>query len=138
MGGPRMIELAARYGDGINVAWRFLPEQTKNIFDLLHDFAEKHGRKPESIGKSVGCWARILKSESEMEDKIKSGAKSRGISEDSYRRRVQSSLWGTPEMFAEILSKYKEQGVSRIILMFPYGEKKEQIAFFGERVLPLL
>ena len=133
-----MIELAARYGDGINVAWRFLPKQTENIFSQLHDFAEKHGRKPESIGKSVGCWARILKSESEMDEKIRSGAKSRGISEENYRKRVKSSLWGTPEMFADTISQYKDQGVSHIILMFPYGEKRAQIALFGEKVLPLL
>ena len=73
-----------------------------------------------------------------MEEKIKSGAKSREISEDKYRKRVESSLWGTPEIIAEMLSQYREQGVSHIILMFPYGEKKEQIALFGERVLPLL
>ena len=138
MGGPRMIELAARYGDGINVAWGFTPTQTQDIFNQLHDFAEKHGRKPESIGKSVGCWSRILKSDSEMEEKIKSGAKSRGVSEDAYRKRVKTSLWGTPEIVAERLSQYREQGVSHIILMFPYGEKREQIALFGEKVLPLL
>ena len=104
MGGPRMIELAARYGDGINIAWRFLPKQTEDIFRQLYDFAEKHDRKPESIGKSVGCWARILNSESEMDEKIRTGAKSRGISEATYRKRVQSSLWGTPEIFADMIA----------------------------------
>ena len=137
-GGSRMIELAARYGDGINVAWVFSSERTKEIFQQLSDFAEKHGKKPESIAKSVGVWARILKSESEMEEKIKSGAASRGISEDAYRKRVASSLWGTPEIVAERLVQYREQGVSEIILMFPYGEKREQIDMFGEHVHPLL
>ena len=137
-GGPKMIELTARFGDGINVAWGFSPERTRDIFQQLSDFAEKHGRKPESIAKSVGVWARILKSESEMEEKIKKGAAARGISEDAYRKRVDSSLWGTPEIVAERLSQYQEQGVSDIILMFPYGEKREQISLFGEHVLPLL
>ncbi len=136
--GPRMIELAARFGDGINVAWGFSPERTSDIFQQLTDFAEKHGRKPESIAKSVGVWARILKSESEMEEKIKSGAASRGISEDDYRKRVASSLWGTPEIVADRLSQYADQGISEIILMFPYGEKREQIDMFGEHVQPLL
>ena len=137
-GGPRMIELAARFGDGINVAWGFSPEKTTDIFQQLSDFAEKHGRKPDSIAKSVGVWARILKSESEMDEKIKTGAASRGISEDAYRKRVASSLWGTPEMVADRLSQYTDQGVTEIILMFPYGEKREQIAMFGEYVFPLL
>jgi alkanesulfonate monooxygenase SsuD/methylene tetrahydromethanopterin reductase-like flavin-dependent oxidoreductase (luciferase family) len=137
-GGPRMIELAARYGDGINVAWGFDPEKTEEIFSQLSEFAEKHERKPEKILKSVGCWTRILNSESELDENIKKGAATRGISEDDYRKRVASSLWGTPEMVADTLSKYKDQGVSDIILMFPYGEKKEQIEAFGEKVLPLL
>jgi alkanesulfonate monooxygenase SsuD/methylene tetrahydromethanopterin reductase-like flavin-dependent oxidoreductase (luciferase family) len=138
MGGPRMIELAAQYGDGINVAWGFDPEKTETIFNQLAEFAEKHDRDPEKILKSVGCWTRILESETEMKEKIKSGAVSRGISEDTYRKRVQSSLWGTPEIIADRLVKYKDQGVSDIILMFPYGEKREQIKMFGETVLPLL
>ena len=108
------------------------------IMLVFYHFAEKYDRKPESLGKSVGCWARILESESEMNEKIKSGAKTRGISVDTYRKRVQSSLWGTPEIFAETITQYKEQGVSHIIFMFPYGEKKEQIELFGEKVLPLL
>lgn len=138
MGGPRMIELAAKYGDGLNVAWGFSPEQTREIFQQLGAFAEKHNRKPEDIAKSVGLWTRILKSHSEMEEKIKKGAAARGVSEDDYRRRVASSLWGTPEIIADRLAKYQDQGVSDIIMMFPYGEKQEQMAMFRESVLPLL
>jgi alkanesulfonate monooxygenase SsuD/methylene tetrahydromethanopterin reductase-like flavin-dependent oxidoreductase (luciferase family) len=138
IGGPKMIELAARYGDGINVAWGFDPDKTQVIFDELSKFAETHGRKPDKILKSVGCWTRILESESEMDENIKKGAVSRGISEEAYRKRVASSLWGTPKMVADRLSKYKDQGVSDVILMFPYGEKREQIEIFGEKVLPLL
>jgi alkanesulfonate monooxygenase SsuD/methylene tetrahydromethanopterin reductase-like flavin-dependent oxidoreductase (luciferase family) len=138
MGGSRMIEIAARYGDGLNVAWGFSPEQTSAIFDQLSIFAEKHGRKPKSIAKSVGLWTRILESETEMEEKIKKGAAARGVTEEAYRRRVASSLWGTPEVVADKLAQYGNQGVSEIILMFPYGEKKDQIATFGERVRPLL
>lgn len=138
MGGPRMIELAAQHGDGINVAWGFNPEKTEAIFTQLTGFAEKHGRRPEDILKSVGCWTRILESQSEMDEKIQTGAASRGISKETYRKRVESSLWGTPEMVADNLAQYKDQGVSDVILMFPYGEKREQIELFGERVLPLL
>ncbi|MFW9835455.1 MAG: LLM class flavin-dependent oxidoreductase, partial [Candidatus Thorarchaeota archaeon] len=137
-GGPRMIELAARFGDGLNVSWGFSPESTTEIFKQLREFALKHGRKPENIAKSVGCWTRILKSETEMEERIKSGASSQGISKEIYRKRISSSLWGTPEIVAERLSQYKEQDVSNIILMFPHGEELEQIKTFGEYVQPLL
>ncbi|MHA2047252.1 MAG: LLM class flavin-dependent oxidoreductase [Candidatus Thorarchaeota archaeon] len=138
MGGPMMIELAARYGDGLNVAWGFDPKKTEAIFRQLTEFAEKHERRPEDILKSVGCWTRILESESEMDEKIKKGAASRGVSVEAYRKRVDSSLWGTPEIVADRLGQYKDQGVSDIILMFPYGEKREQIEVFGEKVLPLV
>jgi alkanesulfonate monooxygenase SsuD/methylene tetrahydromethanopterin reductase-like flavin-dependent oxidoreductase (luciferase family) len=138
MGGPKMIDLAARYGDGLNVAWGFSPEQTIAIFGQLADFAVKHDRKPESIAKSVGLWTRILESEAEMEEKIRKGAAARGVSEEAYRQRVASSLWGTSQTVADRIAQYRDQGVTEIILMFPYGEKREQIALFGEHILPLL
>lgn len=137
-GGSRMIELAARYGDGINVAWGFSPDRTEAIFHQLHEFAEMHGRNPKDISKSVGLWTRILKSKEEMETRIREGASARGISEDDYRKSVDSSLWGTPELIADKLVQYKNQGVSNITLMFPYQEEREQMALFGEAVFPLL
>ncbi|MFW9787927.1 MAG: LLM class flavin-dependent oxidoreductase [Candidatus Thorarchaeota archaeon] len=137
-GGPRMIEIAAQYGDGINVAWGFSPDQTNKIFNQLEEFAEKHGRKSGMIAKSVGLWTRVMKTEAEIEDRIKENAAKRGISKEAYRKRVASSLWGTPETVAERLVQYKEQGVSDIVLMFPYGEMREQINLFGESVVPLL
>jgi alkanesulfonate monooxygenase SsuD/methylene tetrahydromethanopterin reductase-like flavin-dependent oxidoreductase (luciferase family) len=136
--GPKMIELAARYGDGINVAWGFSPERTEAIFHELHEFAKMHGRNPKDISKSVGLWTRILKSKEEMETRIREGASARGISEDDYRKSVDSSLWGTPELIADKLVQYKNQGVSNITLMFPYQEEREQMALFGEAVFPLL
>ena len=137
-GGPKMIELAARYGDGINVAWGFSPERTEAIFHELFEFAEMHGRNPKDISKSVGLWTRIMKSKTEMENRISEGASSRGISKSDYRKRVDSSLWGTPEMIANKLAQYQNQGVSNITLMFPYEEEREQMALFGEAVYPLL
>ena len=137
-GGPKMVELAARYGDGINVAWDFSPERTEAIFHQLYEFAEMHGRNPKDISKSVGLWTRILKSESEMEDRIKQGASARGISEAEYRKRVDSSLWGTPELIADKLAQFQNQEVANITLMFPHEEERKQMALFGEEVYPLL
>ena len=137
-GGPRMIELAARYADGFNISWGFSPDQTNDIFQQLNDLAVKHHRKPEDIARSVGLWTRTIKSEAEMEEKIVRGAIERGISKDEYRTRISSSLWGTPESVSDRLKEYSEQGISNVILMFPYGEEREQITQFGEYVVPLL
>ncbi|NHI90259.1 MAG: LLM class flavin-dependent oxidoreductase [Candidatus Thorarchaeota archaeon] len=136
--GPKMIELAAQYGDGINVAWGFSPERTSKIFQRLEEFADKHERNPEDISKSVGLWTRILKSKDEMDERIKSGAVASGISEDDYRKRVSNSLWGTSEIIADRLGMYQDQGVTNIVLMFPYGEEREQLSLFGNNIEPLL
>ncbi|MFW9808539.1 MAG: LLM class flavin-dependent oxidoreductase [Candidatus Thorarchaeota archaeon] len=137
-GGSRMIEIAARFGDGINVAWDFNPERTEPIFSRLAEVAEKYDRKQTEILKSVGCWTRILRSESEMDERIKKGAASRGMVNEEYRKRVDSSLWGTPQMIVDKLAMYKDQDVSNIILMFPYGEELDQLTMFGDHILPLL
>lgn len=136
-GKKHMLKLAAKYGDGINLAWAFTPEQLDVIFKDLDRFRMEYGHKAK-LKKSVGFWTHVFDNESEMENAIIEGARKRNISPDQYRKQVSSSLWGTPEILVEKLNAYEKLGISHSIFMFPHGKENEQIEVFGKRVIPRL
>jgi len=132
-----MLRLAAKYGDGINLAWAFTTEQLEKIFRKLDYYRKDYGHS-ENIKKSVGFWTRIFEDDSDKETAIKEGAEKRNISIEQYRKRISSALWGTPENLVEKLTAYRNLGVSHSIFMFPYEEEVKQIELFGRSVIPRL
>ncbi len=133
--GPKMVDVAAHYGDGINVAWRFRPEECKRIFDELDDRAEKYGRKRGAIKRSVGLWTHVFASEAEYQRGLESEAARRGISVEQLRERVSTALWGTVDQVADRLREYEELNVEYAILMFPHGEELDQMRLLRENVV---
>ncbi|TFH07463.1 MAG: LLM class flavin-dependent oxidoreductase [Candidatus Thorarchaeota archaeon] len=136
-GKEHMLKLAAKYGDGINLAWAFTPEQLEKIFKQLDGY-RKDFERSEEIKKSVGFWTYVFEDESDMETAIVEGAKKRNIPLDKYRERIASSMWGTPDVIVEKLNAYKDLGVIHSIFMFPHEEEIKQIEIFGKKVIPKL
>ncbi|MBD3160176.1 MAG: LLM class flavin-dependent oxidoreductase [Candidatus Lokiarchaeota archaeon] len=134
-GGDRIVEVAARYGNGLNLAWSFTPDECQEIFGKMTSMAKTHERKDE-LSKSVGLWTRWFKSKQEMEKKIEEVAKERNMEVADYRERVSSALWGDTEIIIQRVREYQEIGVTHFIFMFPYSEEESQIQAFGEYVLP--
>lgn len=129
--GDKLLELTAKYADGINLAWAYTPDFCQKRFTVLDSMIEKTGRNPSEVKRSIGLWTRVFESEKEMNHAIKENALKRGIEENQYRDRVASALWGTPESIAERLRQYDKIGVSNVILMFPHKEEMEYIKKFG-------
>ncbi len=134
-GRKRMLEVAAKYGDGINIAWAYTSEQCKKMFQRLDGFAERNGRNPSDIKRSVGFWTRVFDSEESMESAIIENAEKRNTTVEDYRERINSAMWGTPEMLVEKLRAYEEIGVSEAIFMFPHEIELSQIELFGKSVI---
>jgi alkanesulfonate monooxygenase SsuD/methylene tetrahydromethanopterin reductase-like flavin-dependent oxidoreductase (luciferase family) len=136
-GREHMLKLVAKHGDGINLAWAFTPEQLNIIFKHVDDYRKDYGHS-EKIKKSVGFWTHVFEEESEMEKAVVEGAEKRNISLNQYRKRISSSLWGTPEDLVEKLSTYRDLDVSHSIFMFPQEKEIEQIELFGKHIIPKL
>ncbi|MHA1909064.1 MAG: LLM class flavin-dependent oxidoreductase [Candidatus Thorarchaeota archaeon] len=134
-GRKKMLELTAKYGDGVNIAWAYNVEQCAKMFTRLDGFAEKLGRDPSEIKRSVGYWTRVFDSEDNMETAIIENAEKRKVSVEDYRKRIESAMWGTPEMLVEKLRAYDELGVSEAIFMFPHEVEVSQIELFGKQVI---
>ncbi|MDF1540686.1 MAG: LLM class flavin-dependent oxidoreductase [Candidatus Thorarchaeota archaeon] len=134
-GRKRMLEVTAKYGDGINVAWAYTAEQCSKMFSRMDEFAKKYDRDPNEIKRSVGFWTRCFESVDEMESAIIEGAEKRKVSIDDYRKRITSAMWGTCEMLVEKLQAYEKLGVSHAILMLPSESEKSQIEMIGNSVI---
>ncbi|MHA1136065.1 MAG: LLM class flavin-dependent oxidoreductase [Candidatus Thorarchaeota archaeon] len=136
-GKEHMLKLTAKHGDGINLAWAFTSEQLARIFKQLDGYRKDYGRS-EEIKKSVGFWTYIFEDESDLETAIIEGAKKRNIPLEKYRERIESAMWGTPDVIVEKLQAYKELGVTHSIFMFPQEEEIKQVEIFGKKVIPKL
>ncbi len=135
-GKRKMLEVAAEHADGINLAWSFTPAQCRVIFSQLDSLGEAYGRKPETMKRSLGFWARCFESEQEMATAIAENAVKRNLSVEAYEKRIESSMWGTPSALAQKLREYKGLGVTHTILMLPHRNEIEQIELIGTKVLP--
>ncbi len=128
----RMLSVAAHYGDGLNIAWRFSPDDCRRIYSELDELIQEAGRRPGDVKRSVGLWSHIFTSRSEMERQISKSAKERGVPVKEYRKRVSSALWRTVDDVIERLKEYAALGVSHVILMLPRGQEMEQVTLIGD------
>jgi alkanesulfonate monooxygenase SsuD/methylene tetrahydromethanopterin reductase-like flavin-dependent oxidoreductase (luciferase family) len=135
-GKEKMLRVAAQYGDGFNIAWMYPPKACEDIFSKLDGYCKDYSRKPSDISRSVGLWTRYFETDQDMESAIKEGAVKRGVSEDEYRARVTSALWGTSDMMIERLREYATIGVSHVILMMPHQDEINHIEKIGKKVIP--
>ena len=134
-GKEHMLKIAAKHGDGINLAWSFTPQQLDAIFKQLDGYRKDYGRS-EEIKKSIGFWTHVFEDESQMEKAIVEGAKRRNLPLEKYRDRIASSMWGTPDVIVEKLQAYENLGVTHLIFMFPHEEEIKQLNIFGNKVIP--
>ncbi|MFX0211527.1 MAG: LLM class flavin-dependent oxidoreductase [Candidatus Hodarchaeota archaeon] len=133
-GGKKMLRIAAKYGDGINLAWAFSPEQCKMIFKQLDKYSDEVQRK--QLLRSVGFWVRLFENEEDKIIKMKEMAKQRGFSLEEYQKRTEGALLGTQKEIMEKLTKYLKIGVSHFIFMFPGEKESRYIQIFDQEILP--
>jgi probable F420-dependent oxidoreductase len=117
--GPRMMELAARYGDAFNTAWHTTAQEVVAKRDELYAICERIGRDPATIELTAGAVVRVGKPGESM-----------GFS------LAPKGIEGEPEQIADALRDFAAAGVRHMVIIpEPFGEAS--IERFGE-VLRLL
>jgi alkanesulfonate monooxygenase SsuD/methylene tetrahydromethanopterin reductase-like flavin-dependent oxidoreductase (luciferase family) len=137
-GKEQILRVAAKVGDGINIAWTATPEDLNQKYKQLAKYAKKYGRDVDRIMKSVGLWTRHFESDDALETAIAENARSRNLPPEEYRNRMSQALWGTSEYMISRLREFEQLDISHIILMFPHREEIAQITSLGKSVLPKL
>jgi len=128
-----MLRKPASFGEGLNLVWRFSPEECRELFSRLDEFARSAGRT-SSLKRSVGLWTRVFSSRSDLERAANEEASCRGISVDEMGCRQKSALWGTPDEIADCLEAYADVRVSHATLMMPHGQEIESMRAIGKVV----
>ena len=135
---PKMLELAVKHADGINIAWRFSPDVYQEKLAQIDQFCKNHGRNPNSLLKSYGVWTRLYKSEEKKLEAWKLICENRGFTMEQLEKRLEGSLHGTSQEILEKLRKYITLGITHFIFMFPKGNEVDSMKIFNDEILPKL
>lgn len=133
---PKMLNIAAKYADGINLAWAYTQEVFKEKMEELDALCERYDRKPNSLLRSYGIWTRIYETEKEKQKTWKEIAEKRGVTLEQLTKRYKGSMHGTIEEIIEWLKDYKKYGIENYIFMFPQNQEIEQMKMFQEEIMP--
>jgi alkanesulfonate monooxygenase SsuD/methylene tetrahydromethanopterin reductase-like flavin-dependent oxidoreductase (luciferase family) len=133
---PKMLNIAAKYADGINLAWAYTQEVFKEKMEELDALCEKYDRKPTSLLRSYGIWTRVYESEEEKQKTWKEIAEKRGFTLEQLTKRYEGSMHGTIEEIIEWLKDYTKYGIENYIFMFPQNKEIEQMKMFQKEIMP--
>lgn len=134
--GKRILRVIAQYADICNFGHGTTPDVYEQKLRILEDHCRSVGRNPGEIRKSHLTDIVIARTHDQLEELIKRNASIRNISVEENRRRMDSSIYGTPNECIEKIDAYAHLGVSEFILLFLDMTRLEDLKLFAEQVRP--
>ena len=116
--GDRLLDVAARKGDGWNTVWEMTPERYRDRLAVLEAACARHGRDPASVQRSIGLYALVGEDEADLAARYRrmQAQSPRGVLDgvglEEWRK---GHLVGTPEQVREQVATWSELGVSHLI-----------------------
>lgn len=141
-GGPRLLELAARYGDGWNAVWRWAPEAFGSRAAAARHACERVGRDPATFRFSVGLYVLMGEDDSAARAAFERGRAAMpggAMAGETYETWRADTLSGTPEQVVERIEAFAAMGVEELIVapwVLPFAiPEPGQLDLFAERVM---
>jgi probable F420-dependent oxidoreductase len=142
-GGPRLLRLAARYGDGWNAVWRWTPEAYAPLARAAREAREREGRDPSAFRLSLGLLTVVGESEADLAARYERIGRvlPAGVTQATPLEALRvDGLVGTPEAVLERLSRFVEIGVDELVVCpapvwFALPDPS-MLDLLAERVLP--
>ncbi len=135
--GRRVLGLAARYADGVNIGGFPSPERYRERLEELRGACERVGRDFDSIKKSQFMGVLVAEDQAGLDRVLEGLAREQGNTVEEARARYRGFI-GRPEEVTAFLREYTALGVEQFMLMFPYGYEAQSVRLMAERVLPEL
>ncbi|CAN5898062.1 LLM class flavin-dependent oxidoreductase [soil metagenome] len=143
--GDRMARLAGRYADGFNSSWACHPEEFAARTAVVNRAAERAGRSPEAIAKTVGLYTLPGRTGAALGQRWQryAGGSPAGRPElRSFPLWAEDKLVGTHRELVERIQRFEALGVDEIILTFgtiPFQIcDPDAVTEFMEEVAPLV
>jgi alkanesulfonate monooxygenase len=132
---PRVLGLASRFAQGLNVSGFPPIERYTEVLDNLRIACQKTGRDYDTINKSHFTGVAIASDQAEVDALANDIARERGVSFDELRSNYRGVI-GTPDQVTEYLRPFVDLGVEQFMLVFPYQREVESVQLVAEKVLP--
>jgi F420-dependent oxidoreductase-like protein len=137
---PRSAALAARYASEYNTTFA-PPEECRERRRTLDAACRDIGRDPESLPLSLMTLTVVAADEPELRDRVRRLLEIRGDGrsvDDLLAQEHAGWLIGTVDQVAERLERYRDAGVTRVMLQHLDHSDEETIAVIGGRLAPLV
>jgi probable F420-dependent oxidoreductase len=141
-GGPRLLDLAARFADGWNTVWRMNPDDYADRVAAVREACERAGRDPATFRLSVGLYSLVGEDERDYHALFERGRAAMpggAIDGDSPERWRADTLSGTPDQAIEQIQRFAELGVEEIVVapwVLPFAvPEPELVDRFAELVM---
>jgi probable F420-dependent oxidoreductase len=142
-GGPRLLRLIARRGDGFNTVWAWTPEVYAERARALDQLCEREGRDPRTVKRSVGLYTVIGQDQRDLEARwrrVQAWVPGGGFEGADLASWGQDKLVGTPDQVLERMAAFAKLGVEELIVSFgplPFAiPDEEMVELLAERVIP--
>ena len=142
-GGPRLLRLVARRGDGWNTVWAWTPEDYGERSRALDELCERDGRDPRTVKRSVGLYTVVGESQPDVEarwKRIQGWASDGAFAGSDLGAWRQDKLVGTPDQVLERMGAFASHGVEEMIVSvgpLPFAiADEEMVDLIAEQVIP--
>lgn len=133
-GSPRTYRLAARYSDEFNLSSSG-PDMARERFALVDAACEAIGRDPATITHSTMAGVLIGRTDAEIAARMTAAVELFGSGEDEQAwldERLERWITGTPDQAREMVRRFAEAGVERIMLQDMLPWDLDMIDVMGE------
>ncbi len=133
-GSPRTYRLAARYADEFNLSSSG-PDIARERFDLVDAACQAIGRDPATITHSTMAGVLIGRTDAEIAARMAAAAQTFGSGEDDQAwldERLERWITGTPDQAREMVRRFADAGVERIMLQDMLPWDLDMIDVMGE------
>jgi probable F420-dependent oxidoreductase len=118
-GGPRLLRIAARHGDGWNTVWRWTPEDYAPKAAAAREACERAGRDPAGFRLSLGLFTVVGEDDADVSRRyelMRERLPDRAVDSTELDELRVDGLVGTPEQVLERIGAFASLGVSELII----------------------
>ncbi len=136
--GKRMIDIACREADGVNLDLWYTPniEGLLPRISYINDRLKKHNRDPSLFEISLFTNITIVESQEKLDDLVgrilKSAPKDQNLTKEDILR---TQYIGFPEDLKDKIARLEDMGIKRIVMWLRRSDFEDSISTFSEKVM---
>jgi probable F420-dependent oxidoreductase len=141
-GGPRLLDLAARWATGWNTVWRVAPHAYRGAIDDVAAACEAAGRDRATFRLSVGLYGIAGRDEDDARqtfERARSAFPGDAMRDETWESWSADTLSGSPEQVRERAEAFAAMGVDELIVspwVLPFAViDPAQVALFAQALL---